>query len=72
MFTRAKYVLQFSRCDDLQNTLLDPGIENRRIVWTCMLKLREARRKEAFHTTTDFTLLHFANLNSKIFSKCLR
>ena len=29
------------------------------------LKLREARRKEAFHTTTDFTLLHVANLNSK-------
>ena len=27
------------------------------------LKLREARRKKAFHTTTAFTLLHVANLN---------
>ena len=35
MFIRAKYVLQFSRRDDNQNTLLDPAIENRRIVWTC-------------------------------------
>ena len=31
---RAKYVLQFSRCDDLQNTGFDLAIENRRIVWT--------------------------------------
>ena len=29
------------------------------------LKLREARRMEAFHITTNFTLLHVANLNSK-------
>ena len=35
MFIRVKCVLQFSRRDDLQNTLLDPAIENRRIVWTC-------------------------------------
>ena len=34
MFIRAKYVLQFLRCDDLQNTGIDPAIENRRIVWT--------------------------------------
>ena len=38
MFIRAKYVLQFSRCDDLQNTLLNPAIENRRIVWTCIFE----------------------------------
>ena len=38
MFIRAKYVLQFSRRDDLQNTLLDPVIENRRIVWTCIFE----------------------------------
>ena len=38
MFTRAKYVMQFSRRDDLQNTLLDPTIENRRIVWTCIFE----------------------------------
>ena len=31
MFIRAKYVLQFSRRDDLQNTGFDPAIENRGI-----------------------------------------
>ena len=35
MFIRARYVLQFSRSDDLQNTLFDPAIEKRTIVWTC-------------------------------------
>ena len=35
---RAKYVLQFSRRDDLQNTGIDPAIENRRIVWTSIFK----------------------------------
>ena len=29
------------------------------------LKLREARRKEAFHTITDFTLLHILSPNSE-------
>ena len=38
MFIRAKYVLQFSRRNDLQNTLLNPAIENRRIVWTCIFE----------------------------------
>ena len=38
MFIRAKYVMQFSRRDDLQNTLLNPAIENRRIVWTCIFE----------------------------------
>ena len=44
MFIRAKYVLQFSRRDDLQNTgfdpeaSIDPAIENRRIVWTCIFE----------------------------------
>ena len=41
-------VLQFSRRDDLQNTGLDPAIENRRIVWICILRLRKARRRVAF------------------------
>ena len=38
MFIGAKYVLQFSRRDDLQNTGFDrpAAIENRRIVWTCI------------------------------------
>ena len=34
MFIRAKYELQFSRRDALQNYGFDPAIENRRIVWT--------------------------------------
>ena len=38
MFIRAKYVLQFSRRDDLQNSFLDPATENRRIVWTCIFE----------------------------------
>ena len=38
MFIRAKYVLQFSRRDNRQNTLLDTAIENRRIVWTCIFE----------------------------------
>ena len=63
MFIRAKYVLQFSRCDDLQNTGFDPAIENRRIVWVCILKLGEARWKKAFHTITDFPLLHILNVS---------
>ena len=40
MFIRAKYVLQFSRRDDLQNTDFDPAIENRRIVWTRIFEAR--------------------------------
>ena len=38
MLIRAKYMLQFSRHDDLQNTLLDLAIENLRIVWTCIFE----------------------------------
>ena len=38
MFIRAKYVLQFSRRNDLENTGIDPAIENRRIVWTFMFE----------------------------------
>ena len=64
MFIRAKYMLQFARSDGLQNTgQFDLAIENRRIVWP--FKLREARQKEAFHTITDFTLLHVFSRTSK-------
>ena len=92
MFIRAKYVLQFSRRNDRQNTAIDPAIENRRIVWTFMFEAagrkvscensrpsllparvafhgcfrrREGKRKVAFHTITDFTLLHFLSRNYK-------
>jgi len=34
MFIRAKYVMQFSRRDDLQNDGFNPAIVNRRIVCT--------------------------------------
>ena len=37
-------MLQFSRCDDLQNTGLDPANENHRIVWTFIF---EAARSKA-------------------------
>jgi len=50
-------VLQFLRPDDLQNT----GFDRLKIVelfGPVFLKLQEARRKEAFHTITDFTLPH--------------
>ena len=84
MFIRAKYVSQFSRRNDLQNTGIDQAIENRRIVWTIMFEAAgrkvacesrrpsslparvafhgcfhrlEGKRKVAFHTITDFTLL---------------
>ena len=65
MFIRVKYVLQFSRRDDVQNNGFDPTIENRRIVWTFIFDAGEARRKEAFHTITDFTLWHVLSRNSK-------
>ena len=66
MFQRAKYVLQFSRRDDLQNTGFDLAIEIVELFGPVFLKLREARRKDqAFHTITDFTLLHVLSHNSK-------
>ena len=95
MFIRAKYVLQFSKRNDLQNTGINPAIENRRIVWTFMFEAAgrkvacentensrpsslparvafhgcfrrlEGKRKVAFHTITDFTLLHVLSRNYK-------
>ena len=92
MFLRAKYVFQFSRRSDLQNTGIDPVIENRRIVWTFMFEAAgrkvacensrpsshptrvafhgcvrrlEGKWKVAFHTITDFTLLHVLSRNYK-------
>ena len=39
MFIRVKYVLQFSRRDDLQTLAsIDRAIENLRIVWTCIFE----------------------------------
>ena len=36
-------MLQFSRRNDLQNTGIDPAIENRRIVWTFMFEAAEGK-----------------------------
>ena len=54
MFIRAKYVLQFSRRNDLQNTGIDPAIENRRIVWTFMFEA--AGRKVACENSRPSSL----------------
>ena len=60
MFIRAKYVLQFSRRDDLQNTLLDLAIENRRIVWTYIFEAAGSKAEESisynyrFHIVTRY------------------
>ena len=48
MFIRPKYVLQFSRRDDLQNTgQFDPAIENLRenlrIVWTFIFEAARSK-----------------------------
>jgi len=57
-------VLQFSRLDDLQNTGFDP-LKIVKLFGPVFLKLREARRKETFHTITDFTVSHILSRNSK-------
>ena len=60
MFIRVKYVLQFSRRDDLQNNGFDPAIENRRIVWTCSFDAGGSKAEESisynyrFHIVTCF------------------
>ena len=65
MFKRAKYVIQFSRRDDLRNTGFNPTIQIVESFGPVFLKLQEARRTEAFHTITDCTLLHVLSRNSK-------
>ena len=54
MFIRAKYVLQFSRHNDFQNTGIDPAIENHRIVWTFMFEA--AGRKVACENSRPSSL----------------
>ena len=56
MFIRAKYVLQFSRRNDRQNTAIDPVIENRRIVWTFMFEAagRKVREKSSLRKQPSF------------------
>ena len=45
------------------------------IVWTCIFEAAGRRRNEAFHTITDFTLLHVLSriklqITDVIFSQC--
>ena len=54
MFIRAKYVFQFSRRNVLQNTGIDPAIENRRIVWNFMFEA--AGRKVACENSRPSSL----------------
>ena len=54
MFIRAKYVLQFLRRNDRQNTGIDTVIENRRIVWTFMFEA--AGRKVACENSRPSSL----------------
>ena len=67
MFIRAKYLLQFSRRDDLQNTgrSIDRRWKIVAVFGPVFLKLREARRNEGFHTIIDFILLQVLSRNSK-------
>ena len=65
MLIRAKYVLQFSRRDELQNTGIDPAIENRRIVWTFIFEATGSKAEGSISYITDFTLLHVLSRNYK-------
>ena len=65
MFIRAKYVLQFSRRDSSKTLASIQRLKIVELFGPLFLKLREARRKEALHTITDFTLLHVSSRNSK-------
>ena len=56
-------MLQFLRLDDLQNTGFD-RLKIVQLLGPMFLKLREERRKEIFHTVTDFTLPHVLSRNS--------
>ena len=60
MFIRAKYVLQFSRRDDL-----DPAIQNRRIVWTFIFEAAGRKAESSISYITDYTLLHVLSRNYK-------
>ena len=56
-------MLQFSRRDDLQNTGIDPAIENRRIVWTFIF---EAAGNKAEGNITNNRCNFFLNACSEI------
>ena len=74
MFIRAKYVLQFSRRDDLQNTLLDPAIENRRMVWTCIFEAAGSKAEGSISYNYRFHIVirckSQLQITDVIFSQC--
>ena len=60
-------MLQFSKRDDLQNTLFDPAIENRRIVWAD-LYFEAAGSKAVGSISYNYRfhiVIHVASRNSK-------
>ena len=57
MFIRAKYILQFSRCDDLQNTGFDPVIENRRVVCTCIFEAEGSKAEGSISYNYQFHIV---------------
>ena len=57
MFIRTKYVLQFSRRDDLQNTGFDPTIENRKIVWTFIFEASGSKEEGSISTNYRFHIV---------------
>ena len=66
MFISTKYVLQFSRRDDLQNTGIDPAIENHRtIFWTFIFEAAGRKAEGSISYITDYTLLHILSRNYK-------
>ena len=70
MFIRAKYVLQFSRRNDRQNTGIDTAIENRRIVWTFMFEA--AGRKVACENSRPSKFAPGPSGVSRLFSQARR
>ena len=65
MFIRAKYVLQFSSRDDLQNTGFDSVIKNRRIVWTCIFETGGSNVERIISYNYRFHIVTRLSPNSK-------
>ena len=58
-------MLQFYRRDDLQNTGIEPAIENRRIVWTFIFEAAGRKAEGSTSYITNYTLLHILSRNYK-------
>ena len=62
--------------DDLQNTLLDPAIENRRIVWTCNFGAAGSKAEGSISYNYRFHIVTRCKselqITNVIYSQCLR